>query len=220
MRIESDETKYGVQIVSTPIAVEKDHDYLLRLPLKLEDGRVLLRVTDPTQSRVLYSADIDTVEGVSALDQPVNNLALPFVSGDESQVCVSLTNNAPASARSVAEVGRLELFELGPSSQGWMRYLRFPIRNLQKFFVTAAVLPCVILGIFALLWTRNLRPLILLLLVPAYYVIFQSALHTERRYVIVIHYFTLMLAAVFLSSVFGLVKQGLVSLSRATQTSS
>ena len=219
LRIESDETRYGVQIASPPIAVEKYHDYLLRLPLKLEDGRVMVRVTDAKQNAVLASTDVDLNEGLSSLDQPVNNLALPFVSGNESQVCVSFGNNAPVSARSVAEIGRLELFDLGPSSQAWMRYPRFPLRTLQKFFVTAAVLPCVILGIFALLWTRNLRTLILLLLVPAYYVIFQSALHTERRYVIAIHYFTLILAAVFLSALFGLIKHGLVSLSSAKQTS-
>ena len=220
LRIESDETRYGVQIASPPIAVEKYHDYLLRLPLKLEDGRVMVRVTDAKQNAVLASTDVDLNEGLSSLDQPVNNLALPFVSGNESQVCVSFGNNAPVSARSVAEIGRLELFDLGPSSQAWMRYPRFPLRTLQKFFVTAAVLPCVILGIFALLWTRNLRTLILLLLVPAYYVIFQSALHTERRYVIAIHYFTLILAAVFLSALFGLIKHVLVSLSSARQPSS
>jgi hypothetical protein len=213
--IESDTTKYGVQIASVPIAIEKHHDYLLRLPLKLEDGRVSVRVTDATQSSVLASTDVDLNEGLSSLDQPVNNLALPFVSGNESQVCVSLANNAPVSARSVAEIGRLELFDLGASSQAWMRYPRFPIRTLQKFFVTAAVLPCVIFGIGVLLWKRNFRTLILLLLVPVYYVIFQSALHTERRYVIAIHYFTLIFAAIFLASVFGLIKRILVALAPA-----
>jgi hypothetical protein len=215
LRIESDETKYGVQIASTPIAVEKQRDYLLCLPLKLEDGRVTVRVTDAKQNTVLAATDVDLNEGLSSFDQPVNNLALPFVTGSESQICVSLANNVPVSARSVAEVGRLELFDLGPSSQAWMRYPRFPIRILQKLFVTAAVLPCVILGIVVLLWTRNLRTLILLLLVPAYYVIFQSALHTERRYVIAIHYFTLIFAAVFLSSASGLVKHGLAIISPA-----
>jgi hypothetical protein len=219
LRIESDETKYGIQIASPSITVTKHHDYLLRLPLKLEDGRVMVRITDVTQRTVLATTDVDLNEGLSSLDQPVNNLALPFVSGNESQVCVSLANNAPVSARSVSEIGRLELFDLGPSSQAWMRYVRFPIRTLQKFFVTAAVLPCIILGILALLWTRNLRTLILLLLVPAYYVIFQSALHTERRYVIAIHYFTLILAAVFLSALFGLIKHAVLSLLRARQTS-
>ncbi len=215
LKIESDETKYGVQIASTPTAVEKQHDYLLRLPLKLDDGRVMVRVTDVKQNAVLAVTEVDLNEGLTSLDQPVSNLALPFVTGNQSQICVGLANNAPVSPRSVAEVGRLELFDLGPSSQTWMRYPRFPIRSLQKLFVTAAVLPCVILGIVALLWTRNLRPLILLLLVPAYYVIFQSALHTERRYVIAIHYFTLIFAAVFLSSIFGLVKHSLAIISPA-----
>src|SRR5713226_3601838 len=218
LRIESDQTKYGVQIASPSIAVEKHHDYLLRLPLKLEDGRVMVSLTDAGQSKVLASTDVDLNEGLTSLDQPVNNLALPFVSGNQSQVCVSLANNAPVSTRSVTEIGRLELFDLGPSSQEWMRYPRFPIRTLQKFFVTAAVLPCVILGIGALVWKRSLRALFLLMLVPAYYVIFQSALHTERRYVIAIHYFTLIFAAVFLSALFGLVRHGL-SLLPAKQTS-
>jgi hypothetical protein len=215
LRIESDESRYGVQIASPSLAITKHHDYLLRLPLQLEDGRVTVRVTDAKLNAVLASIDVDLNEGVSSLDQPVNNLALPFVTGNESQVCVSLANNAPSSARSAAEIGRLELLDLGPSSQAWMRYVRFPIRTVQKLFVTAAVLPCIILGILAFLWTRNFRPLILLLLVPAYYVIFQSALHTERRYVIAIHYFTLILAAVFLSALFGLVKQALISTSPA-----
>jgi len=219
LRIESDETKYGVQILSTPIAVEKRHDYLLRLPLKLEDGRVTVKVTDARQKAVLAATDVDLNEGLSSLDQPVNNLALAFVTSNESQICVSLANNAAVSARSLAEIGSVELFDLGPSSQAWMRYPRFPIRLLQKFFVTAAVLPCVILGIFVLLWTRNLRTLILLLLVPAYYVIFQSALHTERRYVIAIHYFTLILAAVFLCALFGLIKHTGLSLLRARHAS-
>ncbi len=210
LRIESDEAKYGVQIATPPIAVTKQHDYILRLPLKLEGGRVTVKVTDAGQSKEMTSIDVDLNEGLSSLEQPVNNLALAFVTGGESQVVVSLANNAPASTRSIAEIGRLELFDLGPSSQAWMRYTRFPIRILQKFFVTAAVLPCVILGIFALLWTRNFRTLVLLLLVPAYYVILQSALHTERRYVIVIHYFTFILAAVFLASVFGFAKHVLV----------
>lgn len=215
LRIESDASKYGVQLASTATAVTTHHDYLLRLPLKLEDGRVMVRVTDAGQAKEMAATDVDLNEGLASLDQPVNNLALPFVSGNESQIVVSLANNAPASARSIADIGRLELFDLGPSSQEWMRYIRFPVRILQKFFVTAAVLPCVILGILALVWTRSYHTLILLLLVPAYYVIFQSVLHTERRYVIVIHYFTFILAAVFLSVLFSSIKHLLAARSPA-----
>src|SRR5207248_11490436 len=119
--------------------------------------------------------------------------------GNHSQVIVSVANNAPPSVPSVAEIGRMELFDLGPSSQEWMRFPRFPIRVLQRFFVTAAVLPFVIFGIAWLLWTANFRAVILLLAAPTYYAIFQSALHTERRYLIAIHYFLLVPFAVCLS---------------------
>jgi hypothetical protein len=214
LRITSDETKYETQIVSPTIATEEHHDYLLRLPLNLKAGRMIVRVTDAKQSRVLSSRDVDLVEGVPADEQPVNNLTIPFVSDNESQVRVSLANNAPASGPSVAEIGRIELFNLGPSSQEWMRYPRFPLHLLQKFWVTAWILPLMILGIASLLWTQNFRTLILLLMVPVYYVLFQSALHTERRYVIAIHYFTLMLAAVSLAWLFGLVKRIVVSVER------
>src|SRR5207244_12799061 len=52
LRIESDGTKYGAQLISSSIALEKHHDYLLRIPLKLEDGRVVVKITDGTQARL------------------------------------------------------------------------------------------------------------------------------------------------------------------------
>ena len=107
-----------------------------------------------------------------------------------------LANNAPESSRSIAHIGALELFDLGPSTQECMRYVRIPLGIVQKPFMTACMLPLMIFGIAGLLWTRSARRLLLLLLVPAYYVVFQSAMHTERRYVIAIHYFVLMLVAV------------------------
>src|SRR5260370_14826278 len=168
LRIESDETKYGDQFVSSSIGVEKHHDYLIRLPLKLEDGRVMVKVTNGTRAQLLASENIDLREEFEGPDQPVTNAAIPFGTGDESQVCVTVANNAPESSRSIAELGRLELFELGPSSHEWMRYVRFPIHIFLIFYVTAAIVPFVILGIAVLLWTRNLRTLLLLLLVPAY----------------------------------------------------
>lgn len=211
LRIESDETKYGDQFVSSSINIEKHHDYLMRLPLKLEDGRVIVKVTDGTRARLLASENIDLHEEFGGPDQPVTSVEIPFGTGNESQVCVTVANNAPESSRSIAEIGRLELFELGPSSHEWMRYVRFPIHIVQQLFVTAAIVPLVILGIAALLWTRNSRALLLLLVVPAYYVIFQSALHTERRYVIAIHYFLLIIVATGLSLLFVSIKRAAVT---------
>jgi uncharacterized membrane protein YqjE len=46
-----------------------------------------------------------------------------------------------------------------------------------------------------LIVARKQRTLLLLFIVPAYYLCVQSALHTEYRYVIAIHYFFFVLAA-------------------------
>jgi len=80
-------------------------------------------------------------------------------------------------------------------STGW-RVVQRPLRWLQKLFVTAIFLPLLLLGIGILVWQRRFANLALMLLVPGYYFCTQSALHTEYRYVLVIHYFLFLLAAV------------------------
>jgi dolichyl-phosphate-mannose-protein mannosyltransferase len=212
LRIVGDETKHGNQIVSPAIVVERNRDYVFHLPLKLEDGRAIIKVTDVDQSRVLAATEIDLLEGVSASAQPLNRLAIPFVSGNISQVRLIFANNASSPVRPVALMGQIEMFELGPSSHQWMRYPRLLIRNLQKFFITAWMLPFAIIGIALLIGAHRLRAVALLLIVPVYYLLVQSALHTERRYVIAIQYFLLILAAVTLGLLFSLLKQGAFAL--------
>lgn len=212
LRIVGDETKYGNQIVSAPIPLKRNRDYLFRLPVKLEQGRVLLKVTgaDPnvTQQQALAATVVDLVEGVAPSEQALKRIEIPFVSGNHDQVRLVLANNASASVRPVALIGAIELFELGPSAYQWTRAPRLVIRNLQQFFLTAWMLPLTILGIVALLLAHRWRTVLLLLAVPLYYLLVQSALHTERRYVIAIHYFFTIFAAVFLWMVFGLVTEG------------
>jgi 4-amino-4-deoxy-L-arabinose transferase-like glycosyltransferase len=86
---------------------------------------------------------------------------------------------------------------LKPSSRsnGWQVF-QLPLRWLQKLFITAVFLPLLLLGAGVLLRQGKARTLGLILIVPGYYFCTQSALHTEYRYVLVIHYFLLMLAAV------------------------
>jgi hypothetical protein len=194
----SDNTKYGPQLTSPEIIVAKQSDYLLRLPLKLEDGRVSVKITNVPGTRELSSAEIDLVEGVSSQNQPLQTLEIPFVTGDLTQIRVVVANNAPASARSIVELHRFELFDLGQSSQTWMHYPRLILRGCQRLFITAIIVPFAVLGIFLLIRSRNWLALLLLLIVPAYYMLIQSALHTERRYVLVIQYFFLILATVSL----------------------
>lgn len=211
LRIVGDETRYGSQIVSPPIAVERDRDYVFRLPLKLEEGRALLKVTgsDPnaTQQQALAASVIDVAEGIAPSEQALKRVELPFVSGNHTEVRLVFANNASAPVPPVARMGTIELYELGPSAYQWTRVPRFVIRNLQRFFLTAWMLPLTIFGIVTLLRAQRRHTVWLLLSVPLYYLLVQSALHTERRYVIAIHYFFTIFAAVFLWMLVGLVRK-------------
>ena len=207
LHIVGDETKYGNQIVSPVISVEKQKDHVFRLPFKLEEGRALIKVTNADRSKVLASTGIDLVEGVSAAAQPLKQLALPFVSGNNTQVCLILADNASAPGHPVAQLGRIELFELGPSAYQWLRYLRIPIGFLQRFFLTAWILPLTLVGIILMIRASQSRTLMILVVVPLYYLLVQSALHTERRYLYVIQYFFLVLTSVSLWWLYGLLYQ-------------
>lgn len=54
----------------------------------------------------------------------------------------------------------------------------------------------VVIGIGILLRGRNYRALLLFLMIPAYYSLSHAPIHAERRYVIGIQYFTLILPSV------------------------
>jgi hypothetical protein len=60
------------------------------------------------------------------------------------------------------------------------------------------MLPLAIFGLILLIRARRPSAIILLLTVPAYFMCVQSALHTEYRYVLAIHYFLFILVAVAL----------------------
>src|SRR5206468_5563022 len=130
-------------------------------------------------------------------------LAIPFVSANYAQVRIDVANNA--SIHPTMLIGNAQIVDLGPSSLSSLRYLRMPLRVLQRFYTTAWFLPFVIIGIVLLIRRRRLKELAILLVVPAYYLIMQSALHTERRYVYVIHFFFAVLVSVALCWVAGVV---------------
>jgi len=165
---------------------------------------MLIQIASGEHNPPLSSTVVDLVEGVPSQEQPTITLDLPFASGKSSHVEVILSNGA---AQPLARIGRIEIFELGATSYRWTRYPRFIIHHLQRFFLTAWILPLVLGGVVSLLRARRWQTLTLLLIVPVYYLCAQSALHTERRYVIAIHYFLFVLAAVFLHSVAGIFRQ-------------
>lgn len=198
--LKGDDTEYGTIKSSEVINIKPGTDYLFLVPVKLEEGRVQLKVTDASEKKVLASMGIDLVEGVAAQDQPNRLVTLPFVSAHETEVRFVVANYA--SKRSVVQLGPKGLFELGPSSMTWLRYVRMPLGFLQRAFKTAWMLPLAVIALLLLIRKRSWQTLLILLAVPAYYLTVQSVLHTERRYVYVIHFFFLIFVAVTLYSLF------------------
>jgi hypothetical protein len=73
---------------------------------------------------------------------------------------------------------------------------RMVVHAVQRVFITAVILPLAILGLLIVIFRKQSAPLVLLSIVPVYYLIVQSVVHTEYRYVMAVVYFLFALAAV------------------------
>ena len=197
LRIEGDETRYGDQFASAQFGLEAGTDYLITLPVKVERGRVSVNVRDAA-GRLRASTMIEASETAATPEaQPFVDVRLAFAAAGFREARVVVRNEG---ANSVAQIGTVNLYALGPSSHTWTRLPRALVRAAQKFFVTAAVLPLALAGLFLLARRRAGRALVVLLAVPAYYLCVQSAVHTEYRYVLAVYHFLFALSAVALAA--------------------
>jgi hypothetical protein len=200
----------------TSFQVEKNTDYVVRFPFKIEQGSVCFSVISPSQKEVYATTPVlHVLETLPAVGQQTLAVQIPFVSSDSGSAHLLVENEKRRAGPMVAEVGKIELYRLGPASLVWMRYPRIVIHFVQKFFVTAWMVPLAFIGAL-LLWVNGrggirwpttfaegrghgVPPLqILLLAVPLYYLSAQSFLHTEYRYVMAIQPAFFILVAVTL----------------------
>jgi len=190
LRLRAGRAGYGDIYASPPAPVRPGTDYVFRLPLKLEEGRLVLRVeeTGGEGGSRYVSTVVDLVEGKAAAEQPERVVQLPFAARGAGRVRLVVAGGGPAEPSSSALVGAADLRALGPASHTWTRWPRLLLRAVQKLFVTAVVLPLVVAGLFLLVRARRWRAIAVLLAVPAYYFCVQSAVHTEYRYVLAVHY--------------------------------
>jgi 4-amino-4-deoxy-L-arabinose transferase-like glycosyltransferase len=98
-------------------------------------------------------------------------------------------------AASMLRLERTPLSTTLPVSEGLTRVPRIVLRAAQKLFITAVFLPLYLAGLVLLLRERRGRGLAALLTVPLYFLCVQSALHTEYRYVLAVHYLLFVVAA-------------------------
>jgi hypothetical protein len=208
LQVTGDDSAFGDQF-SVPIAVNKNTDYLIAVVSTLVGGRAALKVTS-TDHRIALASTILNAESnegtrrerkrnrMTTDDQPLNPrpaLELAFATGDRTEVRLVVSNNGAADERPIVKLGQVRVFELGATPYLWSRYPRSVIRGAQKnLFTTMRLIPCVLMGILLLALAKRWRALAMLLVVPLYYLCVQSALHTEYRYILAIHYFLFIFA--------------------------
>ncbi|MEK6300706.1 MAG: glycosyltransferase family 39 protein [Acidobacteriota bacterium] len=233
--VTGDDSTFGDQFASEPIPVEKNTDYLLRLEVRVEQQPVAAKVTSADRRIMLVSdvmekpndktkkkarkvarrngppdpvTDAAQIEGAAAGRETLI-LQMPFASGHRSDVRLIISNNGEAAARPSVEIAGAELFGLGPTPHRWTRGARLLVRGVQRnVYTTSRLLPLIAAGILLLALAGRQRELLLLLIVPAYYLAVQSAFHTEYRYILAIHYFLFVLGAATLYVAGALVKDG------------
>jgi 4-amino-4-deoxy-L-arabinose transferase-like glycosyltransferase len=112
-------------------------------------------------------------------------------------------------AGSMLQLERTPLRLSKTNSGDLQRLFQWLVLAIQRLFITAIFLPLVLIGAGILGYKRRFQSLAILLVVPCYYFCIQSALHTEYRYVLVIHYFLFVLAAVSVYTIACKLKQRL-----------
>jgi hypothetical protein len=200
-------SEFEDQFVSASIPVRRNTNYVLTLSAHIKQGQAAVKVIGPNERAVLASAIIHAQEEVSS-KKPRKHAAelaasgpapIAFASGDADEVRLVLSNNGPTSERPVVEVGQVDLFELGQTPTLWTHYPRVIVRVIQKnIFKTARLLPLIVAGIALLAIARRGRVLLILLVVPAYYLVTHAPFSTEYRYILAIHCFLFVIGAVTL----------------------
>jgi hypothetical protein len=211
--VTGDSEKHGEQFLSPLFPVKQSNDYVFALPIKIERGRMKISVQDSV-GKVYSSTIVETLEATSPDAQPTNQIKLPFVAANDERLRVVFSNEASNPPNPVIQIGPIKLFELGPSRFLWTRYPRFLVHGIQKIFLTAIMLPLAIIGLGLLTWRRRKTVLIVLLVVPVYFFLVQSIVHTEYRYVLAVDYFLFALAGVTVSCMADLVSARIARLRR------
>ncbi|HST53306.1 MAG TPA: glycosyltransferase family 39 protein [Pyrinomonadaceae bacterium] len=167
-----------------------DYDAQRRFGLPDTDTE-LARVEAEEHDRPEYALTLFGTDGV-ARDRERTARALSVVSAHPLWFASVMTRRAASMLR----LERTPLTSTLEVRAGWTRAPRLVVRAAQKLFVTAIDLPLVALGLFILFRRKQTRTLALLLAVPLYFLCAQSALHTEYRYVLAVHYFLFVVASV------------------------
>jgi hypothetical protein len=208
MQVTGDDSEFGDQFASEPIVVGQATDYVLTLSANLISGPAAVKVTSVDRRITLASAIVTsahekkakherTGEPEDTNNQHQGKLHLPFASGDRTRVLLVISNNGAAGSNPIVEINQVRLQKLGQTPQLWTRFVRRLVRGIQRnIYVTSILLPLVLIGTALVLVAGRARIALTLMAVPAYYLVVHSAIHTEYRYILPIHYFLFSFVAI------------------------
>jgi hypothetical protein len=204
LRVFGDDSGYDDQFASAPIGVQQKTDYVIRLSAKLELGNMAVKVTDEDRRIALASAIISESARSGRSRDPIESqspvlIQMPFASGGRSAVRLVVSNNQADAVRPAVQLGSAEMLTFGKTPHLWTRYPRALLRGLQKnLFTTTRMRLLIAIGTILLALAGRPHALATLTAVPIYYLITHSPFSTEYRYILAIHYFLFMMAAVAL----------------------
>jgi hypothetical protein len=179
---------------SPPVGVQTKSDYVLRVPVRAQQGRMVIKVVRVDTGRIVASATVpDSLEPGATTTGSLTFAQLPFVNNNANQIAIVVEDTERAPTTSGISVGRMELFRLGPAAYLWTKYPRIFVKSIQKFFTTRWMLPLALLGVALLAVARRGKVLAVILAIPLYYLCTHSPLHLELRYALALHYFWAML---------------------------
>lgn len=190
LQLKTGDTASAIQLVTNAITVRRNFDYVLTVPVKIEQGRVSVIIRSVGRSQLLASAALpDSLERVPYTNAFVPTVQIPFVNRNDDQIQIVITDAESPTSHVFLDIGRVQLNELGPASYLWTRYPRLLVKTVQKQFVTRYFLPLAILGVLLLAIHRQTIALVVVLTVPLYYLISHAPLHFEYRYILPVYFF-------------------------------
>lgn len=231
LHLVADGIPYAEQISPPPITVKPDTDYILTIPVTLEQGRADLKIRAldqriTLQSKVIaYSGKKNRAEKpgnpeqtagraiseaqITNEENPATLIQLPFSSGNNREVRFVIANSG-ASAKTILQAGDAQLYEMGKTPYQWTQVPRLIVRGLQKnIFKTDTMRLLILMGALLLAFAKRHKALLILLTVPIYYLGTHAAFSTEYRYILALHFFLFVIAAATLYVAGNGIKEGI-----------
>jgi hypothetical protein len=218
------------QFASPAVPVKEKTDYILTVPVRLTGGRATLHVRALDSRFTLQSKNIFnppkkdrskkrrakerplTDEASAETEPPITLVQIPFSTASNKEVRLILSSNSPVEGLTL-QMGPVQLFEVGATANQWTTVPRSIFRALQKnIFKTDVFRGLIFVGLVLLAFARRRNALLMLLAVPVYYLLTHAAFSTEHRYILALHAFLFVIAALPIYASALALKMGVIKL--------